>query len=54
MGFSKKLRLNNQQINYLELLKIILTYINIIKHNFRILKGRYTEFDKILSISFPD
>jgi len=53
-GFSKKVKLNNQQTNYLEMLKFILIYINKIKHNFRIIKGRYTEFDKILSISFPD
>jgi hypothetical protein len=53
-GVSKKIRLNNQEKNYLEMLKFILININNIKHNFRILKGRYTEFDKILSTSFSD
>ena len=53
-GFSKKMKLNNQQINYLELLKLELINIKGIEHNFNIIERRYTEFDKILSISFPD
>jgi len=53
-GFSKKMKLNNQQINYLELLKLELINIKGIEDNFNIIERRYTEFDKILSISFPD
>jgi hypothetical protein len=48
------MKLNNQQINYLELLKLELINIKGIEHNFNIIERRYKEFDKILSISFPD
>jgi hypothetical protein len=50
-GF-RPIKLNNIESDYLEMSNSRLVYN--INHEFKILKGRYTEFEKILSMSFSD
>jgi hypothetical protein len=51
-GVSKIMKLNNTERDYLYMLNSNLQYN--VDHNFKILKGRYNELEKIIYISFPD
>jgi hypothetical protein len=51
-GVSKIMKLNNTERDYLFMLSSPLQ--DNVNHNFKILKGRYTELENTLSMSFPD